>query len=471
MKKLVLLIFLYFMFSAESALSADYYVRTDGNDSTCNGLQDEAAGDGSCAWATVQKAANTVVAGDTVNIGAGTYAEYVSETTSGSSGLPISYVGAGKSLVTVGGFNISGSYVNVSRVNLNGTGVDTYQSCLNLVSTANYGVYDDISITGSETTAAGWYAVSTEATNGVFTNITVTDPHGSAFNIMGDDNLIEDCIISDHNGWDAFRPLASNITIRRCSITLYANEGNTNHQDVLQTFNVGGIYTSHNVVFEANYVRGGSYNPTGNTQLGNFEDDQGDGAISNWIIRNNIFIDIPRCFNVMAPYFSFYNNTFFRCGTGSNWVIIWMTKYGIMIPHHTVIKNNIFYLCGDPTSVSKGWYGGDAYTYEGMSCDYNLVIGSGAGTTKNSDWTAHGYEEHGINGSDPLLDGSYRLGAGSPAIGAGVDLSSVFATDFSWLTRTAPWDMGARKYSTSAPGHSGLTIGNKLINGKLLTVQ
>lgn len=62
-----------------------YYVRkgfSDGNAGTTPAT----------AWATIDKAANTVAAGDTVYIGAGVYPETVTMDTPGSSGSPITYI-------------------------------------------------------------------------------------------------------------------------------------------------------------------------------------------------------------------------------------------------------------------------------------------------------------------------------------------------------------------------------------------
>lgn len=63
-----------------------YYVRKTGSDAAAG----TSAG---AAWLTIDHAANTVAAGDTVYIGAGVYRELVTMDTSGSSGNVISYIG------------------------------------------------------------------------------------------------------------------------------------------------------------------------------------------------------------------------------------------------------------------------------------------------------------------------------------------------------------------------------------------
>lgn len=69
MRRLALLLVLV----SAPTLATDYYVRTDGNDSTCDGLSNEAAGDGTCAWKTLGKCATTLAAGSRCLIQAGTY--------------------------------------------------------------------------------------------------------------------------------------------------------------------------------------------------------------------------------------------------------------------------------------------------------------------------------------------------------------------------------------------------------------
>jgi len=66
---MILSLFLVAVPMAGAAEAADYYVRTDGNDSVNDGSADDA----SHAWLTIQHAVDTVVAGDTIEVAAGTY--------------------------------------------------------------------------------------------------------------------------------------------------------------------------------------------------------------------------------------------------------------------------------------------------------------------------------------------------------------------------------------------------------------
>jgi parallel beta-helix repeat protein len=73
------------LLSAANSFATLYYVRTGGSDLGTG----TSAGD---AWQTVQKAANSMISGDTVYVGAGTYAQSVSISVSGTSVSLISYV-------------------------------------------------------------------------------------------------------------------------------------------------------------------------------------------------------------------------------------------------------------------------------------------------------------------------------------------------------------------------------------------
>jgi hypothetical protein len=80
--------------------------------------------------------------------------------------------------------------------------------------------------------------------------------------------------------------------------------------------------------------------------------------------------------------------------------------------------------------------------------DYALTAGGDFSNRTFSQWQALGYDTNGIYGEDPLLTETYRLGAGSPAIGAGENLSAFFSTDADGNARPAEgaWDIGAYQF-------------------------
>jgi len=104
-----------------------YYVdATNGNDAN--------PGTESLPWQTMQKAANTTVAGDSVIVKAGTYNERVLENSSGSSDSPITYQANPGHTVICRGFTLSGNYIIIDGFDIDSetdnsiTGVGVYVS-------------------------------------------------------------------------------------------------------------------------------------------------------------------------------------------------------------------------------------------------------------------------------------------------------------------------------------------------------
>lgn len=85
------------------AHATPYYVRTDGNDSNL-GTSNTSGG----AWLTIQKAATTMIAGDSVTVAAGSYPERVSSVRAGTLGNPITFTASGT--VIMRGWDINHAY-------------------------------------------------------------------------------------------------------------------------------------------------------------------------------------------------------------------------------------------------------------------------------------------------------------------------------------------------------------------------
>jgi hypothetical protein len=439
---------IFFLFALHSCLfAATYYVAKSGNDSN--------TGSQTAPWLTVQKAAKTMVAGDTCIIGTGTYNEKVTQSTNGTSGAHITYKASGS--VTLGGFYISGDYIDGNGFTFNAFGVGINEAVIYTTAASNNASFSNCSFTGTHSIDSGVGGIQAWGTNGTFSNITITDPGSHSVALIGDGNSVSKCNITDSNGWDIFRVVGSNENISGCTISASNPLANPNHCDIIQSFNDYGDNISQNVIFENNKViQAPDY------QLGNITDDLGNnpsgGAISKWTFRNNLFIDISNCMNLFAPGFSFYNNTFVRVGINSGFAIIYGNSRAGQANNLTII-NNIFYQSGDPTRANRGWYAGDPVT--SLVADYNLVIGTGDGQTKLGFQTA-GLEAHGINGQDPrFVDATimnFQLQATSPVIGAGQMLNSLFNTDLTGNPRGTVWDIGAFQHDSGLVPPNSLKI-------------
>ena len=402
-------------FGFTSVEAATYFVAKTGNNRN--------PGTAAAPWLTVQRAADTVAAGDTVNVAAGTYAEKATISASGTGAAKISFQATGS--VTIGGFYVTGAHVALNGFTCDGTGVDLYDAAITYYYNAHYGEVSNCAAIGVPGVVQGAGGLYFYADHCAADGLVLTNPNFHAIVLIGSYDTVKNFRVAMTTGWDVIRIVGSNDTVQDGTISA-ANPGdaNENHCDIVQTFGNDPATVSQNVLLEHLYVSYGQ-----GYQFGNISDDQQNGNISHWTFRNNTFVDVERVMNLYAPDFSFINNTFVRCGPGSGWALSIGSSNGGHANNLT-IRNNIFYQCGYAGNSNAGWYAGDAVT--GTVADYNLVVGTGAGTTKDSTAWRHGiggltgdFEAHGLNGIDPLFvnpsAGNFSLQAGSPAIGMGAD--------------------------------------------------
>jgi hypothetical protein len=166
-------------------------------------------------------------------------------------------------------------------------------------------------------------------------------------------------------------------------------------------------------------------------------------SANNILVANNTVIGIP---------FMALTLTFASLGTSA--------------VSNIVIENNIFKDIGSLNPVAVGYEKGNgSITYGShgagadVTVDYNIIYAS-SGSYKTgvalgnsilslaSFKSSTGCELHGLS-SNPSLNGTYGLNAGSPAIAAAVSLAAYFTTDKVGYVRPGTWGIGAYEYDTS----------------------
>ena len=254
--------------------------------------------------------------------------------------------------------------------------------------------------------------------------------------------MVHDCWLHDWSNWDD--TISNNW--HHNGLFIYADHGNCTDVSVYNNW-VSGVLSRvyEGETSQANHSTSGFYINT---------------HINNVLIYNNIFIaDGSSPGNgliTLGPVTGdgdqhIYNNTF--CLTGGTAI-----NFGKGDCTYR-IKNNIF---TGGTAMFRSYATGSS-----LVSDHNIFFGLSAsqpfssGTDGNAhaktfaQWQALGWDADSVV-ADPRLDpDTFAIGEGSPAIGAGADLSAFFATDAAGALRSTPWDIGAFRYGdapeTAAP--------------------
>src|SRR5215831_10478923 len=202
-------------------------------------------------------------------------------------------------------------------------------------------------------------------------------------------------------------------------------------------------------------------NVSGNSYIGNYIHDNGRPGSNldhglylcgdNTTVINNVSIrnasnGLQICGGYTASNMKVYNNVF--AWNGHDGIIMWETMSGIEIKNNICINNGLYGICVSGATGSgvvmdhNALYGNSAgnyssFTYNGSTVSYTL------GTTITSDPKL-------ANETQSAFDA--HLTSGSPAIGAGLNLSSTFTTDMTGAARpsSGAWDLGAYAYGSSS---------------------
>lgn len=432
---------LIFGYSLAAAGAATFHVATTGNDAN-PGTESE-------PFLTVQKGVDVAQAGDIVLVAAGRFVETMLSKRNGSEEKPITLRGTTGSEINI--ISLSHSWIIVENMRVT-------RGCTFKLTSSNCTIQD----------------CELNPIDGIGKNNITMDPGdkgkrphshrirrnkllnakglGVGVSLHGRNHIVENNYYSSQNGADANWIFANDCTIRGNTFQNWSNPGIPElHSDLFQAFG------NNNDVAENLVIEGNVAIDCKNCQLGNVTDDKFNNKIANWTWRNNIWIRVSGPLNLFSSGHKFYNNTWVQSPiTHSSGVVI-RTSTDRGNGHDAKFFNNIFYKCGQtPANANHGFWGFVAAAgvpITGFEADYNLVIGSGAGTTKGDGWTKFNSNTHGLNGVDPLLvepmdpttADHVRLRQGSPAIGAGKNLSEFFTTDFSGRQRLNRWDIGAHQ--------------------------
>lgn len=240
--------------------ATQYYVSTSGSDSN--------PGTSTQPWRTIQKAANTMVAGDTVIVRSGDYPERVQVSRSGSSGAQITFEAEGK--VTMRGFTVRGNYVTIRGFDISNTpnawadGQGIFVQANNCVIEDNYVHY---------ATRGGIFVYAEpwewgERTSSVVRNNKLYKNALVGIEVHGRNQLVEGNeiwgTIQHHPNWpspsysdaDGIRFFGSGHTFRKNYIhdINFSDPENVNpHIDCFQTWGAEYQEAGRNIVFERNW--------------------------------------------------------------------------------------------------------------------------------------------------------------------------------------------------------------------------
>jgi len=392
------------------------------------GCSDTGPGSATQPFCTITKGAAVAVAGQTVEVAAGTYNGQVSVGHSGTAGAPIVLRPATGAAVTVtspaAGFSVSGrSYVTISGFTVAGT--TSYGIKL---SSSNNIVVSGNTVTGagepfSGQLASGIYLSGTSASTVTGNN----SHHNSDHGIYLTSTTTTTVVSYNEASWNAngYRRNANGINVIGTSNTVVGNILHDNEDSGLQFYTGGNDNLAvSNVVYNNGDHGIDNLNVTGGRIIGNtvFHNCTSginvEGTSGSYLVANNIAVD-----NAVYPA---YNGI--SCARRKGNIGIWDSA-----PSSTIVDSNLVFLTTAGTMYAFG-------------SSYTSLAAMKAAT---------GQEQHGLQ-ADPLFAdaaaGNLRLLAGSPAIdSADSGASGAQPTDVLGVTRvndpaTANTGLGPRTY-------------------------
>jgi parallel beta-helix repeat protein len=448
------------------------------------------------AWKTIQKAADTLIAGNIVIIKAGNYAaERVQLTQSGNSGAMITYLADGA--VTTKGFIIQANYITIRGFEIANTDYrrwDREKSSGIFIRGSNNVIENNI--------------IHDASLNGIFIYSAPSEPTASSNNIIRNNQLFHNELagieVNGHNNLIEGNEVWGTV---QCHPTLMAVEdiaSDNNGQKCPDYPAVSGLdadgmrFFGGGHIIRKNYIHDIVFGPDGiNPSIGDYNDAphidcfQTFGPYSNFVEATNITIEQNRCAELYVHgdgtahgsgvtlggqpnNITIKNNIFFAYGGVATYNTT-VNSHHIYVLNNTFINDlsfNIYHPLGvglenSPYSVIKNniFYNHNYHTVYILTdtgtaqVDYNLAYNNDGTIPPCVAWgnwnTCQPTSNHELWNVNPQFvdpaSGDYHLHATSPAIDAGYNLGNLVINDFEGIIRPqgAGYDIGA--YELTAP--------------------
>ncbi len=461
-----------------------YYVATSGIDSNPGTITQP--------WRTIQKAARTMVAGDTVFVTAGDYStQRVHITKSGVSGSPITYQAQGQ--VVMKGFNIVANHINIIDFEIANTNYRRwdYETSAGVYIKGAYNTLADNYIHDSSLVGIELSGDNTITHDNIVSNNRLYRNEMAGIEVKGQNNLIEGNEVwrtiqchpnltkiedkaPDNNGkkcpyypavsgldGDGMRFFGQGHIFRGNNIhglilndTINGiNVNPTPHIDCFQTWSDSDFEVAQNITFEQNYCE--NYDGSSAIMLS--------GGANHLYIRNNIFrtatgISANGDGAGGSDYLYIFNNIW--AGSLSPILGAYPTALKMENINHVWVENNIFYDQGYVTAYFLGDTSNTIF-------DYNLTYNSDGTKQHCIEWGSYRaclrFPAHNLLNTNPQFvnPGSkdYHLKSTSSAIDAGVNLGNLVPNDFDGIPRPqgAGYDIGAYEYNSTVSSPTPIT--------------
>jgi hypothetical protein len=411
--------------SSSGVYAADRYVATTGN----NGND----GTSGTPWLTVQYCINSISAGDTCIIAAGTYTETITFPNAGALGTPITVRSATSRTANIAGVvTIASNYIVLDGVKV--TMPASTSQGINV--TGNSVTITDVYVTSSSALAPNSMGIRAAA-NGAIIEDSLVEWVCFGIGVIGDQIRIDHNTIRDIglatqcDDIDYSRFFGTNIEITRNTMSgVDMGDIGSAHVDCMQTYDATGD-SSSGILIDSNFCA--------DAHQGIMWSGTEFAVSSDATIRNNIFTRVTSYCALVADVADvhFYNNLCdVRTSTHGMWCLGSESTGTCEFKNNIVFGSGTLYGAGETASLIDG----DA----GAPGEDNLLYRSGS--------TLTGYADD-IKNQDPLFTnlGTYdfTLTSSSPARLAGPPITGwTFALDYDGLSRPAAgnWDIGPYQF-------------------------